>query len=502
MSLFSNHNPNRRIKKGGSRRAQNLLEVSARPDGERNRSVLPQIVAVFKVAALIALVGGVCFGGKTALKRLVWENPMYALTDVRVSTDGLLTRKQILEIAEIEEGQNIFSVDLKKARKNIDQLPQVDRVEVRRLVPDRLDIKIIERQPVAWIAPSADCPLVAGGEAMLVDSRGYAMRSRKIQPEHAALPVIVGVSMEDVAAGQKLPSAEALAAIDLVRLSADDLRWQPRVVDVSKGYCLLVTDHRKAKITFAFDGLEDQLVRLKHLIELVEPSHREFQSVNLMLEKSVPVVFAVPPSNMPVEQKKAGGKNAPSKLGASGAGAVNQSVQPPSVIPVTPLVANVSSGTVGSAGSAVIPSSSSEGVPSGGVVSRSAGVLSQRNAGAQVETQQSSVKTVREKTDQKAEVHSTASHAASKPTAANNSAANVSNASNGSQSAKPAVRADKGASSSDRPEKTAATALSDRPKSEGAEKKSSSPKQAPPGGAQSGSLSPSEALRKLFNPHG
>jgi hypothetical protein len=128
--------------------------------------------------------------------------------------------------------------------------------------------------------------------------------------------------------------------------------------------------------------------------------------------------------------------------------------------------------------------------------------LSQRNAGAQVETQQSSAKTVREKTDQKAEVHSTALHPVSKPTAASNAAANVSNASNGPQSAKPAVRADKGASSSDRPEKTAATALSDRPKSEGAEKKSSSPKQAPPGGAQSGSLSPSEALRKLFNPHG
>jgi hypothetical protein len=501
MSLFSNHNPNRRIKKGGARRAQNLLEVSARPDGERRGSVWPQVFAVFKVATAVALVGAVCFGGKTAVRRLVWENPMYALSDIRVSTDGLLTRKQVLEIAEIEEGQNIFSVDLKKARKNIDQLPQVDRVEVRRLVPDRLDIKIIERQPVAWVAPSVDSPLVVGGDAMLVDSRGYVMRSRKIQPEHAALPLIIGVSMEDVAAGQKLPSAEALAAIDLIRLSADDLRWQPRVVDVSKGYCLLVTDHRKAKITFAFDGLEDQLVRLKHLIELVEPSHREFQSVNLMLEKSVPVVFAAPALNLSGEQKKVGGKTAPGKTGPSvgGAGGTNQGFQPPSVIPVTPLVAPLSAGTGGSVGHAAPSSSSAEGVPSGGVVSRSAGISSQRITGSAAETQQLSSKAGREKPDAKAEVHATASHASLKPPTTSSSA---SNASNSAQPAKPVVRAEKGSSNSDRPEKTTITAVGDRPKSEAVEKKSSSQKQAPQGGVQSGSLSPSEALRKLFKPHG
>jgi cell division septal protein FtsQ len=507
MSLFSNHNPNRRIKKGGSRRAQNLLEVSARPDGERKGSVWPQIFAALKVVTVIALIGGVCFGGKAAVRRLVWENPMYALSDIRVSTDGLLTRKQVLEIAEIEEGQNIFSVDLNKARKNIDQLPQVDRVELRRLVPDRLDIKIIERQPVAWVAPAADSPLAVGSEAMLVDSRGYVMRSRKIQPEHAALPVIIGVSMEDVAAGQKLPSAEALAAIDLIRLSADDLRWQPRIVDVSKGYCLLVTDHRKAKITFAFDGLEDQLSRLKHLIELVEPSHREFQSVNLMLEKSVPVVFAAPALNAPVEQKKGGGKTAPSKLGAAGvgAGAPNQVAQPPQVIPVTPAVSHSSSGTVGSAGAAVPQSSSAEGVPSGGVLSRPPGISSQRTLGSGVETQQSSSKIGREKADAKdardvkGEARATVSHAVSKPQITNNAA---SSSSNSAQSAKPAVRAEKGVSNADRSEKTAVNAVSDRQKSEVAEKKSSSPKQAPQGASPSGSLSPSEALRKLFNPHG
>jgi hypothetical protein len=202
---------------------------------------------------------------------------------------------QILEISGVREGDNIFRVDLHKAKLALDQVPQIERVEIRRILPDRVDIRVSERQPVAWVAASASVRLGVGTDSFLVDSRGYVMRPRKVLPEHLALPLITGVVMEDVAPGQKLPSAEAVAAVELIRLSAEDLKWQPRVVDISKGYCLSVVDNRKARITFGFDALEDQLAKLRQLIELVEPTQKEFVSVNLMLEKSVPVVFAAPP---------------------------------------------------------------------------------------------------------------------------------------------------------------------------------------------------------------
>jgi hypothetical protein len=107
------------------------------------------------------------------------------------------------------------------------------------------------------------------------------------------------VVMEDVAPGQKLPTAEALSALELIKLSVEDLRWQPRVVDVSKGYCLLVTDDKKARVTFGFDNIEGQLGRLRQLLDYVEPQNRELQSVNLMLERNIPVVFAAPPAPPP-----------------------------------------------------------------------------------------------------------------------------------------------------------------------------------------------------------
>jgi cell division septal protein FtsQ len=319
MSFFSAPNSNRRIKRSGAKRSSSLLEVTAAPDKEQRRQSWRKVFSAVKVVALVGALAGIAFGGKTVVNRLIWQNPTYALDDIRVTTDGLLTRVQVLELMEIEEGRNIFTVDLKKARAALDVLPQVERVDIRRILPDRLDVRISERQPVAWVAPAADTVLGVDTRAFLVDTRGYVMRTRKVLPEHLALPVLIGVVMEDVAPGQKLPTAEAIAAVELIRLSAEDLRWQPRVVDVGKGYCLVVTDQKKAKITFGFDNLEGQLNRLRQVMDYVEPSQREFQSVNLMLERSVPIVFAPPPAP-PVavpEGKSVKGKPTASKGGTS-----------------------------------------------------------------------------------------------------------------------------------------------------------------------------------------
>jgi cell division septal protein FtsQ len=308
MSFFSSPTSNRRIKSGREKRAHNLLEVSTRPNRENRLQIRHRFSVVVKVVLLLGLVGGVAFGGRGLVNRLIWENPSYALADIRVATDGLLTRVQVLELLEVWEGKNIFTVDVAKMKRELDALPQVEKAEIQRHLPDRLEIKIVERQPVAWVAASAEVPLGVGVDSLLVDTRGFVMRTRKVLPEHLALPRITGVVMEDVAPGQKLPTAEALAALELIKLSVEDLRWQPRVVDVSKGYCLVVTDDRRAKVTFGFDNIDGQLGRLRQLLDYVEPQNRELQSVNLMLERNIPVVFAPPPvpPTLPVIDPKTG----------------------------------------------------------------------------------------------------------------------------------------------------------------------------------------------------
>jgi len=92
---------------------------------------------------------------------------------------------------------------------------------------------------------------------------------------------------------------EMQSALELVRLVAEDTRWQARCIDLKKGYCLEVTDSNHARITFGLDKVDQQLERLIRYLDLIEPTKKEIQTVNLMVERNTPITFSVPESEQP-----------------------------------------------------------------------------------------------------------------------------------------------------------------------------------------------------------
>lgn len=290
---------NRRVSNNQQRRQQHLLEVTIRRDkaiAQRNRAIL---VVTCKLLLVVAAVAAAYLGSREALRRFVWENEDYYLTDIRVSTDGALTREQILTAGNIVEGRNIFTINIAAARDAIDNLPQVERAEIQRVLPNRINIQIIERRPIAWVTARADEDPSTSEKSFLIDARGVVMRSKTVLPEYLHLPVISGVEVGNLAPGQRVQSFEMQAALDLVRLNVDSTRFQVRNIDVSKGYCLVVTDRSKARITFGLDRVDKQLERLNRLLDHLEQGKREIQTVNLLVERNVPVTFAPPPSPEP-----------------------------------------------------------------------------------------------------------------------------------------------------------------------------------------------------------
>ena len=87
---------NERLSNAKVRKQQHLLEVSVRRDkavSMRNRAIFS---FVCKTIIFAALGVGAWIGGKELLRRFLWENPDYLLAEVRVATDGTLTREQYL----------------------------------------------------------------------------------------------------------------------------------------------------------------------------------------------------------------------------------------------------------------------------------------------------------------------------------------------------------------------------------------------------------------------
>jgi cell division septation protein DedD len=72
-------------------------------------------------------------------------------------------------------------------------------------------------------------------------------------------------------------------------------RFQIREIDLSKGYCLVVTDKNHSKVTFGFDNLDTQLQRLEQFLVYSDDAHREIATVNLLVQRNIPVTWAKPP---------------------------------------------------------------------------------------------------------------------------------------------------------------------------------------------------------------
>lgn len=123
------------------------------------------------------------------------------------------------------------------------------------------------------------------------------MKEKKLLPEYLGLPLISGCTSEPLEAGKVVQSSEAKAALELLRLSTRSFmqtRFQVRDIDVSKGYCLLVTDKNHTQVTFGFDNLDAQLQRLEQFLVYSDDSKQELATVNLLVQRNIPVTFGKP----------------------------------------------------------------------------------------------------------------------------------------------------------------------------------------------------------------
>jgi hypothetical protein len=339
---------NQRVSSFRQRRRQHLLDVKVRSRKavqHRNRKFL---VVFSKIALAIALISAIYIGARVAATRFFIDNPDYKLSEIEVQTDGTLQREQILSVAEVREGENIFRVNLARVHERLQELPQVDEVEVVRKLPAEIDIRIVERKPIAWITSEKQIadPFVSEA-AFLVDARGVLMKEKKLLPEYLGLPLILGCASESLGAGKIVESPEAKAALELLRLSTRSFmqtRFQIREIDVSKGYCLVVTDKNHSRVTFGFDNLDTQLQRLEQFLIYSDDAHRELATVNLLVQRNIPVTFGKPPTEVinetikPEESPKvmkAIPLHAAPKASATSSSAKPRSSAPPTATPAT-----------------------------------------------------------------------------------------------------------------------------------------------------------------------
>ncbi len=97
----------------------------------------------------LALVG-VLFGAVIAY---AVNSPTFALEEVKILNSGGMTPKQSFEFCELKKGENVITLDLVNVQEVIKRKhPEFKEVRVRRVLPNRVEVVVRRRTPVAQAA--------------------------------------------------------------------------------------------------------------------------------------------------------------------------------------------------------------------------------------------------------------------------------------------------------------------------------------------------------------
>ncbi|MCX6921679.1 MAG: FtsQ-type POTRA domain-containing protein, partial [Verrucomicrobia bacterium] len=300
-----------------------VLDVRLR--SSQVRAARTRMTALSLGAVFVTVFGIYLFyrGSDWALNRLVYENKAFAIQEIDVQTDGVISLDQLRRWAGVKPEENLLALDLMRVKRDLEMIPLVKTVSVERILPRTLRIRITEREPVAQV--SEPRPRSAGGIELSVyhlDAEGWVMlpldpraRATPLNQSPDSLPEIRGINPNALQPGRRLVVPQLQAALQL--LAAFDQSpmsglVELRRVDLSSPEVLAVTTGQGSEVTFGLTDFEQQL-RIWHTVfELGQKAGSAVATLDLAVTNNIPlrwleasaVLPAAPKSPKPLRPKK------------------------------------------------------------------------------------------------------------------------------------------------------------------------------------------------------
>ncbi len=264
------------------------------------------VVSVLAIVAVLVILRG----GKMGMNHFFYENPSYSLTQIIIETDGVLNPSQLQEWAGVARGDNLLALDFAEIKSNFDLIPWIRSTELERVFPNKLRIKITERQPIAKTVyfTRRDKSFLYDKKIYYIDKEGFVLTGFEnlhdlslANYDRAAMPTITGLDRSSLQIGKRINSENVQAALELVsvfRLTGMYRVDQIDKIDIKNSRCLVVTTRKGSQIQMAPDHFEKQLSRWRAVQQFANRhSGISIASLDLSLKNNCPVRWNVSKSN-------------------------------------------------------------------------------------------------------------------------------------------------------------------------------------------------------------
>jgi cell division protein FtsQ len=237
----------------------------------------------WSVVALVATcIAGVAGTAAYRYGERNWRFRIESSDDIVITGTHNVPHAQVMEVLGGDIGRNVFFIPLAERKAQLEKIPWVESASVMRFVPNRLEIEIHERTPIAFAR--------VGPRIWLIDAGGTLMELPGVGKQKYSFPVIVGMN-----SGEPLSTRAARMKIynQLVReLDADGAHYSQDLseVDLSDPEDVKVLANNASGAVLVHLGSSDYLSRYKIYVTHVQAWRQQFdklESVDLRYEHQI-----------------------------------------------------------------------------------------------------------------------------------------------------------------------------------------------------------------------
>lgn len=230
--------------------------------------------AVLVLILLAALVGGLWWYFR--------HSELFTVEEIEVVNSHVYSPEEIIEMAGIETGGNIFPLDSAAAREAIIRHQDFREAHVRKIFPSTVRIEVMEREPRAR---------VIFGQYYTIDEEGVVLGPKKSSSERN-LPAIRGLKLVNKS-NDLYPPEKRAASLELLKeLERLEIENLIRIEEISVDFSdrIELKAEGRLDITLGPESYGEQLLRLKAVLEKLGPDLARAPQIDLRYSK-VPVRF-------------------------------------------------------------------------------------------------------------------------------------------------------------------------------------------------------------------
>jgi cell division protein FtsQ len=221
----------------------------------RAPKLLKGLILFFIFGLFLSIFGGIGY--------LMYRSPLFQVKEVRIHGCSRVQRDRVVDLVDLK-GKNILSLNLRQVARRIKQERWIDHVVVKRVLPDRIEIDLLERQAVA---------LVNLDSIYLVDEKGIIFRDVR-DGEYFDLPVFTGLSRGYLQKDLKKSSQLIKQAIALLFLVDEKIglsrdKVSEIHIDPDIGFSLFDVENA-TQIKLGFNDFQEKLERYKRIREVMD----------------------------------------------------------------------------------------------------------------------------------------------------------------------------------------------------------------------------------------